>query len=81
MTDAQRREKARLYTDASGVVDHGFLRAPDGTFTTFDVPGSKIVRVLIEGTGPTGTNPAGTITGSYQDAKHKRVFHGFLRSP
>ena len=34
------------------LVFHGFLRAPDGTFTTFDPPGSTF-------TVPTGINAAG----------------------
>ena len=59
------------YYDAN-FVDHGFLRAPDGTFTTFDPPGSG------NGTNPSGINPAGAITGSYKDANF--VFHGFLRA-
>ena len=64
------------FIDASGVL-HGFLRAPDGTFTTFDAPGA--------GTGPgQGTvalsnNPAGAITGYYTDGNN--VSHGFLRIP
>ena len=28
------------YYDATGTGPHGFLRAPDGTFTTFDIPGA-----------------------------------------
>jgi len=46
-------------------VAHGFLRAPDGTFTIFDPPGYT-------GTGPTGINSAGTITGFVNG-------HGFVR--
>src|ERR1700731_3835579 len=70
---------AGAYTDASGV-NHGFLRATDGTFVTFDAPGA--------GTGPgQGTfvggvgaiTPAGAIVGAYIDASG--VNHGFLRSP
>ena len=54
---------------------HGFLRAPDGRFTTFDVPGRW------QGTpGHLGSiNPAGAITGYYGDANG--VYHGFLRTP
>lgn len=43
-----------------------------GTFTTFDPPGSTF-------TTPVGINPAGAITGYYQDASF--VTHGFLRAP
>jgi hypothetical protein len=63
------------YLDKDGV-NHGFLRAPDGTFTTFDIPGA--------GTGPgKGTlaediNPEGVIAGEYSDASN--VFHGFVRT-
>jgi len=55
------------YTDASGV-SHGYVRAPDGAITVFDVPGA--------GTG--GINPAGSIVGGYMDASG--VNHGFVRA-
>jgi hypothetical protein len=51
---------------------HGFLRAPDGTFTIVDPPGSA-------GTFPGGINPAGAIAGQYGDASG--VLHGFLFLP
>lgn len=69
---------AGYYMDASGG-NHGFVRASDGTITTFDVPGA------VEGTGPfqgtkvAGINPAGTISGNWFDAKS--ATHGFLRAP
>jgi hypothetical protein len=50
---------------------HGFLRTPDGTFTTFDPPGSVFTQVL-------AINPAGAITGDYCDAV---ACHGFVRAP
>src|SRR6266567_1962026 len=59
-----------LYFDAM-LMGHGFLRAPDGTFTTFDAPGG--------GTNPYSINPTGAITGRYTDASNVR--HGFLRVP
>jgi hypothetical protein len=59
------------YIDASGV-SHGFLRARDGTFTTFDPPGST-------NTYPFDINPAGVIAGYYSDASGGS--HGFLRRP
>jgi hypothetical protein len=63
---------AGFYYDASGE-QHGFVRAPDGAITTFDVPGST-------GTGfPISINPAGEIAGNYSDANF--VGHGFLRIP
>jgi hypothetical protein len=49
---------------------HGFLGTP-GAFTTFDPPGSVY-------TSPAALNPAGSITGFYQDANF--VEHGFLRA-
>jgi hypothetical protein len=48
------------------------VRARDGTFTTFDPPGST-------GTSASVINPAGVITGSYSDANG--AGHGFLRIP
>ena len=62
---------AGFYLDASCVF-HGFLRARDGTITTFDAPGA------VNGTSPSGINPAGAITGTYFDASF--VGHGFLRA-
>jgi hypothetical protein len=50
---------------------HGFLRTPDGTITTFDVPGAA-------GTRGNSINPAGEITGTYFDESF--VTHGFLRA-
>jgi hypothetical protein len=48
------------YLDAN-IVEHTYLRAPDGTFTTFDAPGAGTGP--FQGTGPNGMNPAGAITG------------------
>jgi hypothetical protein len=54
-----------FYFDAGDTI-HGFLRSPDGTIGTIDVPGA--------GTGPgQGTNPfsitsGGAIAGRYADA-------------
>jgi hypothetical protein len=59
---------------------HGFLRSPDGRFTTFDAPGVAVNGPGVElGTVPNGINPAGAITGYYVDANYMN--HGFLRSP
>lgn len=58
------------YSDASGV-NHGYLRAPDGAITVFDVPGAG-------NANPGGINPAGTIVGNYMDASG--VNHGFVRA-
>jgi hypothetical protein len=63
------------YVDANYVA-HGYLRAPDGTFTSFDVPHA--------GTGPnqgtfaTNMNLEGTIAGFYVDTNN--VNHGFVRT-
>ena len=48
----------------------------EGTFITFDVPGAGTG--VIEGTYPSGINPAGTITGFYVDANF--AIRGFLRA-
>jgi uncharacterized membrane protein len=61
---------AGYYFDASGA-EHGFLRAPNGTFSTFDPLGST-------STFPSGINPEGAISGGYFDANS--VLHGFLRA-
>ena len=50
---------------------HGFLRGRDGTFITFDPPGST-------STVPASINPEGAITGAHTDANN--VIHGFLRT-
>ena len=63
------------FADAN-FANHGFIRAADGTFTEFDVPGAG-------GAGTFGTvsgsiNTAGVIAGIYQDANG--IFHGFERA-
>jgi len=64
------------YQDANNVF-HGFLRRPDGKFTTFEVPGADTGPY--NGTSPTSINDLGVITGSYHDANG--FSHGFVRSP
>ena len=64
-----------FYCDA--VTCHSFLRAPDGTFTPFDPPGSVLAAAFLPPAG--GINPAGAITGGYADVNFQ--FHGFLRAP
>jgi hypothetical protein len=49
---------------------HGFVRDPEGNFTTFDPAGSIF-------TTPQSINYAGAITGYYNEAN--QVIHGFLR--
>jgi hypothetical protein len=63
------------FNDCAGD-DHGFLRAPDGTLTVFDVPNNP---VSYQGTVPLGITPAGVIMGFYRDPN--LVFHGFLFLP
>ena len=58
-------------------VNHGFVRAPDGTITTFDVPGAGTGPG--QGTVPETINASGAITGWDIDAND--VSHGFLRAP
>jgi hypothetical protein len=60
-----------IFFDAQSA-GHGFLRAPNGTFTAFDPSGSIF-------TFPTGINPQGAISGAYTDASG--ATHGFLRAP
>jgi hypothetical protein len=56
---------------------HGFLRSPEGKFTTFEAPGADTG--AYNGTSPAAINDLGVITGSYTDANS--VSDGFLRSP
>jgi len=58
-----------FYVDASSV-QHGFVRAANGTITEFDPTGSIL-------TNPNAINEPGDITGFYFDANF--VGHGFLR--
>lgn len=60
-------------------VYHGFLRNPDGTFTTFDAPHANTSVGSFSGTFPVSINDQGVITGYYLDANN--VNHGFLRLP
>jgi hypothetical protein len=71
---------AGTYTDANYVF-HGFVRSPNGQFTTFDATGAG--NAASEGTGcpsdcPVGLNNFGVITGSYFDASGTQ--HGYVRS-
>jgi hypothetical protein len=72
---------AGIYTDSNNVY-HGFLRSPNGEFTTFDAPGAGTGSY--EGTGcpsdcPTSLNDSGAIMGTYIDSNF--VHHGYLRTP
>lgn len=61
------------YTDAKGF-NHGFLRAPDGNITTFEVPGAGGY-----GSIPIALNLEGGVVGYYTDPDF--VFYAFLRKP
>ena len=60
-------------------VYHGYLLAPDGTFTEFDNPKAGSVAGSGQGTLTLGINPAGEISGVYIDENY--VFHGYMRAP
>ncbi len=66
------------YLDANNVF-HGFVRSPEGKFTTFDAPGADTTAGDFNGTLPNAINDAGAITGVYYDVHN--VGHGFVRSP
>ena len=66
---------AGYFFDASSVA-HGFLRAPGGTFTTFDAPGAGTG--VGQGTAVYSINPGGALSGITIDASN--VVHGFLRA-
>jgi len=77
-----------FYADSNNVV-HGFVRAPNGAFTTFEAPGAGAENVsgfqytesgaLGQGTYAVAINDEGAVTGFYADSDS--VLHGFLRSP
>jgi hypothetical protein len=67
-----------IYLDANNVF-HGFLRSPEGRFTTFEAPGADTTAGDFNGTFPYTINDQGLITGYYIDANN--VSHGFLRLP
>jgi hypothetical protein len=72
---------AGIYTD-SNTVYHGFVRTPNGTFTSFDAPGAGTGNS--QGTGcpsdcPVSLNNLGALTGVYIDATN--VYHVYLRNP
>jgi len=70
-----------FFTDNSGTC-HGYVRAPNGTFTQIDAPDAG-TGPFPQGTFPSeftpmGINPGGAITGFYVDASS--VQHGFVRA-
>ena len=58
-------------------VYHGFVRAANGTITTFDAPAAGTDDK--QGTRPVAINSQGAITGVYSDANDQK--HGFVRNP
>jgi hypothetical protein len=73
------------FTRDTNFARHGFLRAPDGTFTIFDDPAAGTCTQSCGTIGPgQGTrafaiNPTGTITGFYTDNNAR--CHGYVRAP
>src|SRR5437763_1118771 len=65
------------YIDASNV-SHGFVRAPDGTLTTFDAPGAGSTTDSFPGAYPSSINQAGAICGG--DIDDSNVSHSFVRA-
>jgi hypothetical protein len=67
-----------FYFDSGGL-GHGFVRARNGTFITFDPPGVTTAPGL--NTAPWGINPAGTTAGWWYTNMGPNFFaHGFLRT-
>ena len=65
-----------LIRDANDV-RHGFLRHPDGSFTTFDHPDAGSAPQ--QGTRVGGLNALGAVAGTYRDTNN--FDHPYLRSP
>ncbi len=59
------------YLDPNCSTGHAYVRAPDGTITTFDVPDCTSCTTAYS------INPAGAITGYF----FSDTFHGFVRAP
>ena len=67
---------AGIYADTSGA-NHGFVRATNGTITTYNPPGTGNLGVLIPGGFEMTINTAGAIAGYFLDSGS--VYHGYLR--
>jgi len=65
-----------LYTNGDAVI-HSYLRAANGTITTFDAPNAGTG--VEQGTGSLAINASGTIVGGYIDTNS--VIHGFVFAP
>lgn len=72
---------AGTYSDANGI-RHGFLRLPDGSFSSFDAPGAGTMTLLesnfLQGTGGVSMDASGNIVGLYVDSNTS--YHGFIRT-
>ena len=66
-----------LYYDSNNAF-HGYVRYPNGSFSTFEAPGADTT-VPFNGTFPQGLNDFGTVAGYYLDINE--VYHGFVRGP
>jgi hypothetical protein len=60
-------------------VNHSFVRAKNGTITTFDAPGAGTGTFQGSFVFSEAINNAGAIAGAYFDSSN--VLHGFLRTP
>lgn len=67
------------WSEANKELNRGFMRSPEGRFTTFQAPGADTTAGVGNGTFPDSISDAGAITGHYTDARN--VNHGFLRIP
>jgi N-acetylneuraminic acid mutarotase len=65
-----------IYTNGDAVI-HSYLRAANGTLTTFDAPNAGTGAQ--QGTGGLAINASGTIVGGYIDTNS--VIHGFVFAP
>jgi hypothetical protein len=67
-----------------GVLDNNyeyrsFVRAADGTASTYNVPGQAMIPGIDAGSFPVGINAAGVIAGHWRDPN--LTYHGYLRTP
>jgi hypothetical protein len=71
---------AGIYTDSNNVY-HGFVRSPNGNFTTFDAPGAGTSSYQGTGCGAdcaVSISALGEVTGTYSDSNYN--YHGYFRS-
>lgn len=66
------------YIDPNNI-SHGFLRSPDGHFTTIDAPGATLTNSLGEGIYAMSINDQGEVAGQFLDSN--LIYHGFIRYP